>query len=311
LLAFQIAQDLAQNDNQGFINQIIQHFPTINPSETDEFLKNIESNIKPKLFKVLNGKFSEEVHQHFLKNNNNSDPLIIANIKNGADSKNSIIHEAIIMANSILQAGTTSQNFLVENLEWIAKASHWANFTSVASLGVIHRGNYSRAMEVMRPYLPGNLPTPKFYAHGGSLYGLGLIYYNTKNQETLNFLINAIKNPTNNQNEVLIHGACLGIGLVGMASNDEMLYEEMKNVLFTDSATTGEAAGLAIGLIMAGSRNGNVINDILEYAHETKHEKIIRSIAISLSIIMFNAEEKADALIEELCNDKDAILRYI
>jgi len=215
------------------------------------------------------------------------------------------------MANSILQAGTTSQNFLVENLEWIAKASHWANFTSVASLGVIHRGNYSRAMEVMRPYLPGNLPTPKFYAHGGSLYGLGLIYYNTKNQETLNFLINAIKNPTNNQNEVLIHGACLGIGLVGMASNDEMLYEEMKNVLFTDSATTGEAAGLAIGLIMAGSRNGNVINDILEYAHETKHEKIIRSIAISLSIIMFNAEEKADALIEELCNDKDAILRYI
>jgi 26S proteasome regulatory subunit N2 len=310
-LAFQIAQDLAQNDNQGFINQIIQHFPTINPSETDEFLKNIESNIKPKLFKVLNGKFSEEVHQHFLKNNNNSDPLIIANIKNGADSKNSIIHEAIIMANSILQAGTTSQNFLVENLEWIAKASHWANFTSVASLGVIHRGNYSRAMEVMRPYLPGNLPTPKFYAHGGSLYGLGLIYYNTKNQETLNFLINAIKNPTNNQNEVLIHGACLGIGLVGMASNDEMLYEEMKNVLFTDSATTGEAAGLAIGLIMAGSRNGNVINDILEYAHETKHEKIIRSIAISLSIIMFNAEEKADALIEELCNDKDAILRYI
>lgn len=310
-MAFQIAQDLAQNDNQGFINQIIQHFPTINPSETDEFLKNIESNIKPKLFKVLNGKFSEEVHQHFLKNNNNSDPLIIANIKNGADSKNSIIHEAIIMANSILQAGTTSQNFLVENLEWIAKASHWANFTSVASLGVIHRGNYSRAMEVMRPYLPGNLPTPKFYAHGGSLYGLGLIYYNTKNQETLNFLINAIKNPTNNQNEVLIHGACLGIGLVGMASNDEMLYEEMKNVLFTDSATTGEAAGLAIGLIMAGSRNGNVINDILEYAHETKHEKIIRSIAISLSIIMFNAEEKADALIEELCNDKDAILRYI
>ena len=60
---------------------------------------------------------------------------------------------------------------------------------------------------------------------------------------------------------------------------------------------------------MAGSRNPTVINDILEYAHETKHEKIIRSIAISLAIILFNAEEKADPLIEELCNDKDAILR--
>jgi len=33
------------------------------------------------------------------------------------------------------------------------------------------------------------------------------------------------------------------------------LEEEMKNVMFTDSAVTGEAAGVAIGLIMAGSGN--------------------------------------------------------
>ena len=309
LLAFQIAQDLSENENQAFINQIIQNFPTINPNENDENLKNIETVIKPKLFKIMNGKLSEELNSLFLSLNNRSDPLIIANIKNGTDTKNSIIHEAVIISNSILQAGTTNQSFLVDNLEWVAKASHWSNFTSVASLGVIHRGNHAKAMDILRPYLPGNLSNPKYYAHGGSLYGLGLIHYNTKNPEVLNTLLAAIKNPTNNQNEILIHGACLGIGLVGLASNDEILYEEMKNVLFTDSATTGEAAGLAIGLIMAGSRNGNVINDILEYAHETKHEKIIRSIAISLAIIMFNAEEKADALIEELCNDKDAILR--
>ena len=31
------------------------------------------------------------------------------------------------------------------------------------------------------------------------------------------------------------------------------MLEEIKNVLFTNSATTGEAAGLSIGLIMAGS----------------------------------------------------------
>ena len=304
-----MAQDLAENENQGFVNLILQHFPAISPNESDETLKKIETTVKPRLFRILNGKFADELHHHFLKHNNNSDPLIIGNIKTSSDSKNSIIHEAIIISNSILQAGTTAQNFLVENLDWVAKASHWANFTSVASLGVINRGNCSKAMEVMHPYLPGNLPTPKYYAHGGSLYGLGLIYYNTKNPEILSFLLNAIKNPTNNQNETLIHGACLGIGLVNLASQDETLYEEMKNVLFTDSATTGEAAGLAIGLIMAGSRNPTVINDILEYAHETKHEKIIRSIAISLAIILFNAEEKADPLIEELCNDKDAILR--
>lgn len=85
----------------------------------------------------------------------------------------------------------------------------------------------------------------------------------------------------------------------------------MKNVLFTDSATTGEAAGIAIGLLMAGSKNGAVIQEILDYARETKHEKLIRSIGISIALIMFGAEEHADVMIEELCNDKDAILRFL
>ena len=42
-----------------------------------------------------------------------------------------------------------------------------------------------------------------------------------------------------------------------------MLYEEMKNILFTNSATTGEAAGYAIGCLMAGSANSNVVEEIL------------------------------------------------
>ena len=132
----------------------------------------------------------------------------------------------------------------------------------------------------------------------------------TKNQEVINQLLAAIKNPAHNQNETLIHGACLGIGLIGLASHDEVLYEEMKNVLFTDSAVTGEAAGLAIGFIMAGCSEGRVIGELLDYARETKHEKIIRSIGLGLAIMMFNAEDKAEPLIIELCNEKDAILRY-
>lgn len=310
LLAFQIAQDLSENENQSFVNNLISKFPVINLSDTDDKGRKIEQVIKPKLFKVLNGKLSEELNSLFLTNRNKTDNQVILNLKTGIDSKNSIVHESVIISNAIFQAGTTNQSFLVDNLEWISKASHWSKFTSVASLGVIHRGNHSKAMEILKPYFPNSTPTPNFYAHGGSFYALGLIHIGTRNPEVLNFLISAIKNPANNQNEVLIHGACLGIGLIGLASCDESLYEEIKNVLFTDSATTGEAAGLAIGLIMAGSRNATVINDILEYAHETKHEKIIRTIGLSLALIMFNAEENADTLIEELSNDKDSILRY-
>ena len=76
-------------------------------------------------------------------------------------------------------------------------------------------------MELLKPYLPGAAGNPNFHAHGGSLYALGLIHTNTKDQKVLTYLIEAIKNPSNNQNEQIIHGACLGIGLVGMGSGDE------------------------------------------------------------------------------------------
>jgi 26S proteasome regulatory subunit N2 len=88
------------------------------------------------------------------------------------------------------------------------------------------------------------------------------------------------------------------------------LYELLKNVLFTDSAVAGEAAGLAMGLINVGTGNGKAIDEMLQYAHETQHEKIIRGLAIGIALIMYGKEETADALIEQLCLDKDAILRY-
>jgi 26S proteasome regulatory subunit N2 len=87
------------------------------------------------------------------------------------------------------------------------------------------------------------------------------------------------------------------------------MYEELKNILFTDSATNGESAGLAIGLTMMGSANQYVIQDLLMYAHETQHEKIIRSIAIALALVLYGKEENADALIQQMTSDKDPILR--
>ena len=44
----------------------------------------------------------------------------------------------------------------------------------------------------------------------------------------------------------------------------------------SDSAVAGEAASLAMGLVMLGSGHTEIINKMLEYAHNTDHEKIIR-----------------------------------
>ena len=50
--------------------------------------------------------------------------------------------------------GTTKDNFLRENLEWLGKATNWAKFTAVASIGVVHKGHVRESMNLLQPYLP-------------------------------------------------------------------------------------------------------------------------------------------------------------
>lgn len=94
---------------------------------------------------------------------------------------------------------------------------------------------------------------------------------------------------------------------MGTARQD--IYEELKNNLYKDDAVTGEAAGIAIGLVMLGTNNTQAVQDMLGYAQETQHEKILRGLAIGISLCMYGRLEEAKTLIETLIHDKDPILR--
>lgn len=48
----------------------------------------------------------------------------------------------------------------------------------------------------------------------------------------------------------------------------------------------------------------------LQYAQDTQHEKILRGLAVGISLTMYGRMEEADALIESLSRDKDPILRW-
>lgn len=74
--------------------------------------------------------------------------------------------------------------------------------------------------------------------------------------------------------------------------------------MFSDSAVAGEAAGLAMGLVMLGSASTKAIEEMIQYAHETQHEKIIRGLSLGIAMIMYGKEDQADALIEQLSSDK-------
>ena len=97
-----------------------------------------------------------------------------------------------------------------------------------------------------------------------------------------------------------------------MATHNENVYEELKNALFNnaDSAIIGEAAGYGLGLVMLGSGNAGAIEEMITHATDSKHEKIIRALAISLALIMYGKEDTADGLIEQMLRSKDAIMRY-
>jgi 26S proteasome regulatory subunit N2 len=82
------------------------------------------------------------------------------------------------------------------------------------------------------------------------------------------------------------------------------IYEALKAVLFNDNAVAGEAAGIAMGLIKLGSGDGKALEEMLQYAHDTQHEKIIRGLSLGMAMIMFGREEAADVFIEELSTDK-------
>lgn len=82
------------------------------------------------------------------------------------------------------------------------------------------------------------------------------------------------------------------------------IYDELRNALYNDNAVAGEAAGYAMGLVMLGTASSKALDEMLQYAHETQHEKIIRGLAIGMAFLMYGKQEEADGLIETLGADK-------
>jgi len=206
-----------------------------------------------------------------------------------------------------MHAGTTSDIFLRENLEWLGYASNWSKFTATAALGVIHKGHFEQGMLILGPYLPSqnggesNLAGAA-YSEGGSLYALGLINAGVGSGHTVeNYLRDILKAA---QGEVVQHGAALGLGVAGMGGHNAEAYDDLKQTLFTDSAVAGEAAGYAMGLIMLGTADATCADEMLTYARETQHEKIIRGLSVGLAFLFYGRQEEADSIIKELLAEK-------
>ncbi|CAM9481810.1 unnamed protein product, partial [Ectocarpus sp. 13 AM-2016] len=281
------------------------------PEESEEFLGRMD-----KLRQVLVDGFGTDLSLNFLYKMNKTDLLLMKNIKGALETRNSVLHNVTVVAHGYMQAGTTVDTFLRDNLDWMGRASNWAKFTATASIGVVHRGHMKESMSLLQPYLPQGGVSALPYSEGGALYALGLIHSNKGsdgNAQVITYLQEALRNA--GTNETVQHGACLGLGLAAMATGGEDLYEDLKNTLFKDSANAGEAAAYAIGLTMLGKggttpESSTALEEMIAYAHETAHEKIIRGLAMGIALTLYSQEEAAEGMIEQLSRDRDPILRY-
>mmetsp|Transcript_28178 Transcript_28178/g.87184 ORF Transcript_28178/g.87184 Transcript_28178/m.87184 type:complete len:682 (-) Transcript_28178:2-2047(-) len=326
LLSFQLGFKLVESGSQRFIRDVLKciirqsaHIILERESTCHLVASDFQCRVK-KLASILSADgVWNEIQLSFLSSKCDTDTLVLKGIKDAIDgSRNSTLHNALVLAHSVMNAGTTNTMFLRENLDWMGKATNWAKFNATASIGVIHMGHIKKSLEILQPYLPSNIGiSASPYSEGGALYALGLIHANRGScgNTAVSELLKVAIHHAGNSSEPLQHGACFGIGLTAMGSGDSKLYDELKSVLTFDSAVAGEAAAYGIGLLLAGhgtqtQLSRSAISELLSYAHETTHEKIIRSTVLSLAIILFGQEQLAEPIIEELCHDRDAIIRY-
>mgnify|MGYP003683836563 CR=1 FL=1 len=310
LMAFQVAFDLVDNCTQAFLRAVLDKVApaaAAEPADEGAVAPPEPSKARSNLRLILSGEALIALNLEFLVRSNKTDNLILTQMKKSADQRNSLSHSAIVLAHSIMNAGTTADSFLRDNLEWLSRATNWAKFSATATLGVIHRGHVKQALSLLAPYLPQPGMSASPYSEGGALFALGIIHAN-HGLAIRSYLLDALRNA--GTNEVVQHGCALGIGIAMMGSEDADLYEELKGVLFNDSAVAGEAAALAMGLIMLGSASPKAVEEMLGYAHDTAHEKIIRGLALGIALCMYGREEEADALVTSLLNEQDPILRY-
>lgn len=248
--------------------------------------KSHQQNIE-KLIQILSGEVSIDLQLQFLIRSNHADLQILRATKEAV--RVSICHTATVIANAFMHSGTTSDQFLRDNLEWLARATNWAKLTATASLGVIHRGHEADSLALMQSYLPKETGPSSGYSEGGGLYALGLIHAN-HGANIIEYLMTQLKDA---QNENVRHGGCLGLGLAAMGTHRQDIYEQLKFNLYQDDAVTGEAAGIAMGTVMLGSKSETAIGDMVSVSRQTIHFKfdfILSFQKVLLTFLLDNLE---------------------
>lgn len=108
----------------------------------------------------------------------------------------------------------------------------------------------------------------------------------------LGYLTSMTAHAEHSKNDVIMHGAALGLGLTAFASSNSGAGNRLKELMSVNNSVIGEAAALGIGLVYAGTGNEMILSELANSADESDHEKILRSICLSIGIVNFELPSK-------------------
>ncbi|KAF0720938.1 hypothetical protein AaE_010232, partial [Aphanomyces astaci] len=89
LIAYQVAFDLVENENQKFLHAVSSALTTTAAAPTSRL---------DKLQQILQGEFSVDLLLDFLFRQTQSDPLVMKNIKTAVENRNSVLHNSAVCA---------------------------------------------------------------------------------------------------------------------------------------------------------------------------------------------------------------------
>ena len=289
-----------------------------------------------KLLSALSGNAAVDLELDFLYNANHSDMYLISYIKMIVESQANVgkktgnievTRNATLAANALMHAGTAVDVFVRKNIDWVAEATYWSTFSATAGLGAIHRGHHKHAFKLLGVYLPSGgagaagKKVQQYYSEGGALYALGLIHAGN-GAAAIDYLKEALASATSpaaaggggnggEPKEMVVHGACLGLGLAGLGTADRSITEQLWDVVVQpEGSIAQEAAALAIGLVNIGASLQEDAENMLTFARENPHDRVVRAISVALALAGYGRQEAADAAIEALVSDKNPEIRF-
>lgn len=266
-----------------------------------------EGSERTKMEEIISGQTCSKIEASFLQKEKKINKKTLKRAKDTLPQRNTLICAAIISSNAISCFGTKDDSFLRRNIEWLEYATNWAKFNAVASIGVVHSRDVENAKKILSEYLPkgdGSVTTNE-YTEGGSLYSLGLISSRTYCPETGKYLSSILETV---ESQTVIHGASLGLGLCELGRGEKRLVDVLKGILYGDDCVSGPAAGVSIGLIMAGvdysEETNETIQDLIAFASETAHDKLSHGVFLGISLMCTGMGDKIKKHSETLLNSR-------